>query len=164
MRLLWLMAGIAVTGLAAVPGAVVLVRSKASGRIYAESDVPAAPVALALGAKVQPDGTPSAFLTARLDLAKRLYDTGRAEMIMVSGDHLAPEFDEPTAMRNYLITNGLPIGRVIVDPGGLWHLRVLSAGKANLQSLTIDHRDSELPPRPGSGDLPGPGYRRNGRR
>jgi len=90
MRLLWLMAGIAVTGLAAVPGAVVLVRSKASGRIYAESDVPAAPVALALGAKVQPDGTPSAFLTARLDLAKRLYDTGRAEMIMVSGDHLAP--------------------------------------------------------------------------
>jgi hypothetical protein len=136
------MAGSAVTGLAAVAGAVVFVRSKASGQTARRP----------------------AFLTARLDLAKRLYDTGRAEMIMVSGDHLAPEFDEPTAMRNYLITNGLPIGRVIVDPGGLWHLRVLSAGKANLQSLTIDHRDSELPPRPGSGDLPGPGYRRNGRR
>jgi vancomycin permeability regulator SanA len=118
MRLLWLMAGTAVTGLAAVAGAVVFVRSKASGHIYAESDVPAAPVALALGAKVQPDGTPSAFLTARLDLAKRLYDTGRAKMIMVSGDHLAPDFDEPAAMRNYLIKNGLPTGRVIVDPGG----------------------------------------------
>jgi vancomycin permeability regulator SanA len=39
-------------------------------------------------------------------------------MIMVSGDHLAPEFDEPAAMRNYLIKNGLPTGRVIVDPGG----------------------------------------------
>ena len=39
-------------------------------------------------------------------------------MIMVSGDHLAPEFDEPAAMRNYLIKSGLPTGRVIVDPGG----------------------------------------------
>jgi vancomycin permeability regulator SanA len=40
------------------------------------------------------------------------------EMIIVSGDRLAPEFDEPVAMRNYLIRAGLPNEKVIVDPGG----------------------------------------------
>jgi vancomycin permeability regulator SanA len=116
--LLRLAAGAGVAGLAALAGAVGFVGSKASGHIYAELDVPAAPVALVLGAKVNPDGTPSAFLTARLDLAKRLYDAGLVEMIIVSGDRLAPEFDEPVAMRNYLIRAGLPAEKVIVDPGG----------------------------------------------
>jgi vancomycin permeability regulator SanA len=98
-----LVAGAGVTGLAALAGVVAFVRSKASGHIYTELDVPAAPAALVLGAKVNPDGTPSAFLTARLDLAKRLYDARLVEMIIVSGDRLAPEFDEPVAMRNYLL-------------------------------------------------------------
>jgi vancomycin permeability regulator SanA len=107
-----------IVALAMVLGAASFVRSKAAGHIYTESDVPATPVALVLGAKVNPDGTPSAFLAARLDLAKRLYDAGLVKMVIVSGDHLAPEFDEPAAMRNYLIEAGLPTKKVIVDAGG----------------------------------------------
>jgi len=135
----WLLAGTGVTGLAAVAGAVAFVRSKASGYIYAESDVPGAPVALVLGAKVNPDGTPSAFLTARLDLAKRLYDAGLVEMIIVSGDHLAPEFDEPVAMHNYLIKAGLPTEKVIVDPGGFDTYESCLRAKRilNLSQLTV---------------------------
>jgi vancomycin permeability regulator SanA len=117
-KLSWLLLGIGIVGLATVAAAVSFVRSTAAGHIYTESDVPATPVALVLGAQVNPDGTPSAFLAARLDLAKRLYDAGRVEMIIVSGDHLAPEFDEPAAMRNYLIRKGLPKERVIADMGG----------------------------------------------
>ena len=114
----WLLLGIGIIGLATVAAAVSFVRSTASGHIYTESDVPATPVALVLGAQVNPDGTPSAFLAARLDLAKRLYDAGLVEMLIVSGDHVAPEFDEPAAMRNYLIRAGLPNERVIADAGG----------------------------------------------
>ena len=66
--------GLGIAGLSGVVGSVAFVRSKAAGHTYAESDVPHAPVALVLGAQVKPDGTPSAFLAARLDLAKRLYD------------------------------------------------------------------------------------------
>ena len=51
--------------------------------------MPHAPVALVLGAQVKPDGTPSGFLAARLDLAKRLYDAGRIQTIIVSGNHRA---------------------------------------------------------------------------
>jgi vancomycin permeability regulator SanA len=118
LKFSWLLFGTGIIGLANAAVAVSFVRSAASGHIYTESDVPATPVALVLGAQVNPDGTPSAFLAARLDLAKRLCDAGLVEMIIVSGDHLAPEFDEPAAMRSYLIRAGLPNDRVIADAGG----------------------------------------------
>jgi vancomycin permeability regulator SanA len=114
----WLLLGMGIIGLATVAAAVSFVRSTASGHIYTEFDVPATPVALVLGAQVNQDGTPSAFLAARLDLAKRLYDAGLVEMIIVSGDHLAPEFDEPAAMQAYLSRAGLPKERAIADVGG----------------------------------------------
>ena len=118
VKLSWLLLGTGMVTLATLAAAISFVRSTAAGHIYAESDIPATPVALVLGAQVNPDGTPSAFLAARLDLAKRLYDAGLVEMIIVSGDHLAPEFDEPLAMRNYLIEAGLPSENVIADSGG----------------------------------------------
>jgi vancomycin permeability regulator SanA len=117
-QLSWLPIGIGIAGLVAVVSSASFARLKAAGYIYAESDVPSAPVALVLGAQVNPDGTPSAFLAARLDLAKRLFDAGLVETVIVSGDHVAPEFDEPLAMRNYLIKTGLPAEKVIADSGG----------------------------------------------
>jgi len=110
--------GLGIAGFAAVVGSIAFVYSKAAGHIYPESDVPHASVALVLGAQVKPDGTPSAFLAARLDLAKRLYDAGRVQMILVSGDHRAPEYDEPVAMRDYLIKTGVPETKLILDSGG----------------------------------------------
>ena len=76
------------------------------------------PVGLVLGAQVKPDGTPSGFLAARLDLARRLYDAGRIQTIIVSGNHSADEYNEPVAMLNYLTRAGVPADRVITDPGG----------------------------------------------
>jgi vancomycin permeability regulator SanA len=99
-------------------GSIGYVRATASGHLYAESDVPAAPVALVLGAQVYPDGTPSAFLAGRLDLAKRLYDAGKVKVILVSGDNMAPEYNEPDAMRGYLVAAGVPADRVVADYAG----------------------------------------------
>jgi vancomycin permeability regulator SanA len=75
-------------------------------------------VALVLGAKVYPNGTPSAFLAARLDLARRLFDAGKVKVILVSGDNMAPEYNEPDAMRGYLIKAGVPADKVIADYAG----------------------------------------------
>ena len=80
--------------------------------------VPSAPVALVLGAKVYPDGTPSPFLAARLDLAKQLYDAGKVRVVLVSGDNGAPEYNEPDAMRAYLIRAGMPAEDVVADYAG----------------------------------------------
>ena len=163
MQLSWFVAGMGIAGLAAVAGSVRFVRATAAGHIYAESDVPAAPVALVLGAKVFPDGTPSPFLTARLDLAKRLYDAGRVEVIIVSGDNNAPEYDEPAAMRDYLINAGVPESKLIIDAEGFDTYESCVRAQACLQRLTVDHGHPELPPAACGWHLSGPGYRRYGR-
>lgn len=104
--------------LVAVLASVALVRSKARGHLHRELDVPPAPVALVLGAEVYPDGRPSSFLAARLDLAARLLRAGTVQVLLVSGDAGAPEYDEPTAMHRYLVAAGLPADRLVVDPFG----------------------------------------------
>lgn len=105
-------------GVLPVAASVSYVRSLSSGHLFDADDVPAAPVGLVLGALVYPDGTPSAFLRARLDLGRQLYEAGRIEMILVSGDHASPEYDEPRAMRDYLLEQGVPENKVVVDPAG----------------------------------------------
>jgi vancomycin permeability regulator SanA len=115
------LAATAVLGLLsmAVGGSVLFVRHTAAGRIFPVTTVPPAPAALVLGAQVKPDGTPSAFLAARLDLARQLYLAGKVKMILVSGDNRAEEYDEPLAMRSYLMAAGIPQSNVIIDNGGI---------------------------------------------
>ena len=103
----------------AVGGSVLFVRHAAAGRIFSVANVPPATAALVFGAQVHPDGTPSAFLAARLDLARQLYRAGKVKMILVSGDSMAEEYDEPGAMRSYLISSGIPASDVIIDNSGI---------------------------------------------
>src|SRR3954449_5846419 len=107
---------------AAVLGSVVWARTLAAGHLYAENDlaaVPPAPVALVLGAQVYPSGTPSPFLAGRLDLAKRLFDAGVVRVLLVSGDNMAREYNEPDAMQRYLVDAGVPADKVVADYAGL---------------------------------------------
>ncbi len=101
-----------------VVGSVFWVRESAEDHVYDLVGVPAAPVALVLGAQVNPDGTPSAFLAARLGLAKELLDAGKVRAILVSGDHRRWEYDEPGAMRRWLVERGVPARRVVEDHAG----------------------------------------------
>lgn len=102
-----------------VVASVAFVRSRARGHLHPEHAVPPAPVALVLGAEVYPDGRPSSFLAARLDLAARLLRAGTVQVLLLSGDAGGPEYDEPAAMRRYLIAAGIPADRLVVDPFGL---------------------------------------------
>jgi vancomycin permeability regulator SanA len=108
----------AVVALLVTATSVLWVRSGADGHIFTERDVPAAPVALVLGAQVEADGTPSVFLTARLDLARRLFVAGKVRALLVSGDHMNWDYDEPEAMRTWLVDHGVPAQRVVRDYAG----------------------------------------------
>jgi vancomycin permeability regulator SanA len=101
-----------------VLGSVWWVRAEADDHLYAEQDVPAAPVALVLGAQVHPGGVPSAFLAARLEIARRLFEAGKVRAILVSGDHMHWEYDEPEAMRRWLVEHGVPTQKVVLDHAG----------------------------------------------
>jgi len=108
----------AVLGALTMAGSELWVNGSAYGHVYPEADVPAAPVALVLGAEVYPDGSPSPFVAARLDIARRLLTAGKVKAILVSGDHSRWEYDEPGAMEVYLIAHGVPASRIALDYAG----------------------------------------------
>jgi vancomycin permeability regulator SanA len=125
MRLrLWLRRGVKLAAAGtvaltvAVAGSVIWVRTGAGEHIFSERDVPPAPVALVLGAQVYPDGTPSPFLAARLDVARRLFETGKVRVILVSGDHMGWDYNEPGGMLRYLTAAGVPTEKVVLDHAG----------------------------------------------
>ena len=77
-----------------------------------------APVAIVLGAAVHADGQPSPWLAHRLDAAADLYTSGRVEAILVSGDNRRAGYDEPTVMRSYLLSRGIPEQAIALDYAG----------------------------------------------
>lgn len=111
--------GVSVGAAAAIATSVGVVRGAAAGHLYTLDHVPSAPVALVLGAQVYPGGMPSRFLRARLDLAEVLLRRGIVDRLLLSGDAHAPEYDEPAAMRAYLVAAGAPEDRLVLDPYGL---------------------------------------------
>jgi vancomycin permeability regulator SanA len=108
----------AVLGLLSVAGGEIWVRTAAHHRVFSEADIPDAPVALVLGAEVYADGSPSAFLAARLDIAKRLLDTHKVKAILLSGDNSRYSYDEPGDMEVYLIARGVPASQIVLDYAG----------------------------------------------
>lgn len=92
--------------------------ARSAGHMYSAQDVSDEPVALVLGAQIYPDGTPSPYLKARLDLAKQLWDLGKVRAVLVSGDNGTDHYNEPDGMRNYLINAGIPAEKVVADYAG----------------------------------------------
>ncbi|WBB79307.1 YdcF family protein [Micromonospora sp. WMMD882] len=94
------------------------IRDGAQGRVFTAATVPEAPVALVLGTKVYPDGTPSPFLAGRLEIARTLLTTGKVGAILVSGDNMNHDYNEPEAMRRWLVDRGVPADKVVLDHAG----------------------------------------------
>ena len=56
-------------------------------------------MAIVLGAGLTEEGRPTPFLEDRLDIARRLYEQGSVDAILVSGDNRTHSYDEPTAIQ-----------------------------------------------------------------
>lgn len=78
-----------------------------------------ADVALVLGNKVNPDGSPSPRLKARLDTAVTLFGKGYFPKIIVSGGTGVEGVPEGTAMKAYLVAAGIPDSAILVDDHGV---------------------------------------------
>ncbi|MFK0290854.1 vancomycin high temperature exclusion protein [Streptomyces sp. NPDC090442] len=89
----------------------------AGPRVRTVADVPAAPVAVVFGAGLW-NGEPSPYLADRLDAAVRLYRAGTVRAVLVTGDNGRTDYDEPDAMRGYLVRHGVPAGKIVGDHAG----------------------------------------------
>ncbi len=74
-----------------------------------------ADIALVLGNKVNPDGSPSQRLKARLDTAAKYYKNGNYPKVIVSGGTGIEGIPEGTVMKKYLVSQGIP-PEAIHDP------------------------------------------------
>lgn len=91
---------------------------KAQGEIYSAAKVPRHNVAIVFGAGVYPDGTPTPFLQSRLLTAITLYKIGKARVLLMSGDNRTSHYDEPTAMKKFVVAHGVPADKVVLDYAG----------------------------------------------
>lgn len=79
-----------------------------------------ADVAVVLGAKVNPDGTPSGSLADRTRTACDLYRAGLVRTIVLSGGHTPGlPVGEPEAMAALCRAEGVPADALVLDPTGV---------------------------------------------
>jgi vancomycin permeability regulator SanA len=125
----------------------VWVQTSSAAYRHDAADVPDAPVALVLGAGLTRSGTPTQFLAGRLDVAADLYRRGKVEVLLVSGDNSRTEYDEPTAMRAYLIGRGVPADVVVADYAGLdtWDSCTRAKRIFGVERLTVVTQRFHLP-------------------
>ena len=91
----------------------------ARGRVYAAANLPpeSCPV-LVLGAGVYGDGEPTAVLESRLQTALELWRAGKVRWFLVSGDNRTLSYNEPQAMRKWLLRQGVPPLLIVSDYAG----------------------------------------------
>ncbi|NOK05740.1 MULTISPECIES: vancomycin high temperature exclusion protein [Myxococcus] len=120
-RWVWLRRGLAVLaagglGLLALSH---LVRLSYEDRIVPLEQAPHAPVALVFGAGLARGAVPSPVLAQRLDAAVALWQQGKVQTVLVSGDQTKPFHHETRAMRRYLVEHGVPESAILGDEAGL---------------------------------------------
>lgn len=100
--------------------------SRAAGP-YVFSDlakVAPARAGVVLGASPKNRGgdAPNSYFVHRIAAATALYKAGKVQYLIVSGDRRNDGYDEPTAMRDALIAEGVPAAQIYRDDAG-FHTR-----------------------------------------
>ena len=96
---------------------------------------------------VRNNGAPNLYFQNRVAAAVKLFNTGKIDYLLVSGDNHAAHYDEPTAMKDSLVANGIPENRIVLDYAGFSTLdSVVRAGKVfGLSELcVITQRDHAM--------------------
>lgn len=81
--------------------------------------VPKVKTALVLGAGLKEDGTPSDILEDRVLSAVHLYQAGKVQKVIFSGDNSTFNHNEPSAMKKLAVKMGVPDKDIQVDDAGL---------------------------------------------
>lgn len=120
---------------------------QAQGHIFSETNLPPvnAPV-LILGAGVLPGKEPTQVLQGRLETALGLFRAKKVRWFLVSGDNRTMQYNEPQAMRKWLLKHEVPPILVVSDYAGRRTYDSLKRAKIvfGLQRLVIVTSDFHL--------------------
>jgi SanA protein len=120
--LLRMLLGVALMALLLAVGGTLILRgwtdARYRKRVFTVSNAPPRRVALVFGAGVWPDGTLSDILADRVQTAVELYQQGRVQKLLMSGDNRFVEYNEPQRMLEYAVARGVPRRDIVLDYAG----------------------------------------------
>ncbi len=90
----------------------------ATPRTFSVEDVPQTHVAIVFGAGLLRDGSAGPVLRDRVETAVKLYQQGKVDKLLMSGDNSFVEYNEPEAMRQYALDLGMPNEDIALDFAG----------------------------------------------
>jgi SanA protein len=81
--------------------------------------IPANKVGLLLGtSKLLKSGRPNQYFFNRITAAVELFEAGKIEFIVASGDNSRKNYNEPQDMKDELVKRGIPENRIFLDYAG----------------------------------------------
>lgn len=84
------------------------------------TDIPSTHVAVVLGTSPKlRGGQENPYFNYRIDAAVELFELGKVDRILVSGDNRTEYYNEPIAMQKALVERGVPEDRIHLDYAGL---------------------------------------------
>lgn len=98
----------------------VIVENAAKGRTFNSVDkIKANKVGLLLGtAEYRSSGGINLYFKYRIDAAVKLFNSGKIDYILVSGDNGTKYYNEPAAIKKALLKRGIPKDKIILDYAG----------------------------------------------
>jgi SanA protein len=122
-------------------GARMWTESVAEGKVFTSvEEIPVRRVGLVLGcARHVSNGRINLYFLKRIRAAVELYEAGKVEVLLVSGDNSRKGYGEPTDMKNALIEAGIPEDRIVCDFAGFSTLdSMVRAGRVfEVDELTV---------------------------
>jgi SanA protein len=91
---------------------------QARSQTFSQADVPGRRVAIVFGAGLWRDGTATPVLQDRVATAAALYQAGKVEILLMSGDNRFVDYNEPAVMRELALSLGVPEESIVLDYAG----------------------------------------------
>lgn len=97
-----------------------VVRKNTQPHVYNKvDDIPNNKVGLLLGTgKFLQNGLVNLYYAYRIEAAVELFNAGKIQYILVSGDNSRKDYDEPTTIMEDLINKGIPEDKIVLDYAG----------------------------------------------
>lgn len=100
----------------------ITIYTASKGRVFDETNIEEAPhcrAAVVMGCrKILAHGYMNLYFIRRMTAAVELYESGKVDYLIVSGDNHTVGYDEATDMKDFLVEAGIPAERIVCDYAG----------------------------------------------
>lgn len=87
-------------------------------RTFTVDEVQPTRVGIVFGAGLRQDGSAGPVLSDRVETAVQLYEAGKVDKLLMSGDNSSVYYNEPAAMRQYALEHGVADEDIVLDYAG----------------------------------------------